>query len=105
MQYPEEFKQKVLLLLGDNEYIRKLLDRDPAYLAQRITDAIYGEFGGVSAQEIVEACDTNNYKSLYEKAKKQLELKALSRELWEIRSSRLREQRIQEYKNTGIHIK
>lgn len=74
MQYTEEFKQKVLSVYGDSEEIRKMLDSGNAFLGRYLDDARYG---GISAKEVVEACESMNYQAIYQKAKRQLALEAL----------------------------
>lgn len=74
MQYTEEFKQKVLSVYGDSEEIRKMLDSGNAFLGRYLDDARYG---GISAKEVVEACESMNYQAIYQKAKRQLALEEL----------------------------
>ena len=96
MKYSEEFKQKVLSVYGDSKDIRQMLESGDPSLGIDIENAIYGRFGGVSAQEIVEACESKNYQALYEKSKRQLALSSLYYELWEMH---------QKQNNNGMHRK
>ena len=74
MQYSEEFKQKVLSALGDSEEMCKRLDEDQEFVGRILDDTRYE---GVSAKEIVEACESMNVQGIYQKAKKQLAADAL----------------------------
>ena len=77
MQYSDEFKQKVLSTLGDNEKISQMLDQDSEMVGRYLDDARYY---GVSSKEFVEAYETQNFQGIYQKAKKQLALEELYRE-------------------------
>lgn len=74
LQYSDEFKQKVLSTLGDSEEMRKRLDEGQEIVGRYLDDSRYG---GISAKEIVEACEQMNYQGIYQKAKRQLALDAL----------------------------
>ena len=74
MQYSEEFKQKVLSTLGDNEEMRKRLDEGQEIVGRYLDDSRYG---GVSAKEIVEACESMNVQGIYQKAKRQMAIEEL----------------------------
>ena len=74
MQYSDEFKQKVLSTLGDSEEMRKRLDEGQEIVGRYLDDSRYG---GISAKEIVEACEQMNYQGIYQKAKRQLALDEL----------------------------
>ena len=74
MQYSEEFKQKVLSALGDTEEMRKRLDEGQEIVGRYLDDSRYG---GVSAKEVVEACESMNVQGIYQKAKRQLALEEL----------------------------
>jgi len=74
MQYPEEFKQKVLSILGDSEEMRKILDEGQEIVGRYLDDSRYG---GVSAKEIVEACESMNVQGIYQKAKRQIAIEEL----------------------------
>ena len=62
MQYSEEFKQKVLSTLGDSEEMRKILDEGQEIVGRYLDESRYG---GVSAKEIVEACESMNVQGIY----------------------------------------
>ena len=74
MQYSEEFKQKVLSTLGDSEVLRKRLDEGQEIVGRYLDDSRYG---GVSAKEIVEACESRNVQGIYQKAKRQMAIEEL----------------------------
>lgn len=74
MQYSEEFKQKVLSTLGDSEEMRKRLDEGQEIVGRYLDDSRYG---GVSAKEIVEACESMNVQGIYQKAKRQMAIDEL----------------------------
>ena len=74
MQYSEEFKQKVLSTLGDSEEMRKRLDEGQEIVGRYLDDSRYG---GVSAKEIVEACESMNVQGIYQKAKRQIAIDEL----------------------------
>lgn len=74
MQYSEEFKQKVLSTLGDSEEMRKRLDEGQEIVGRYLEDSRYG---GVSAKEIVEACESMNVQGIYQKAKRQIAIDEL----------------------------
>lgn len=74
MQYSEEFKQKVLSTLGDSEEMRKRLDEGQEIVGRYLDDSRYG---GVSAKEIVEACESMNIQGIYQKAKRQMAIEEL----------------------------
>lgn len=74
MQYSEEFKQKVLSTLGDSEVMRKRLDEGQEIVGRYLDDSRYG---GVSAKEIVEACESMNVQGIYQKAKRQMAIEEL----------------------------
>ena len=74
MQYSEEFKQKVLSVCGESEEIKKMLETGNEFLGRYLDDARYN---GVSAKEIVEACENMNLQGVYKKAKRQLALEQL----------------------------
>ena len=74
MQYSEEFKQKVLSTLGDSEEMRKRLDEGQEIVGRYLDDSRYG---GVSAKEIVEACESMNVQGIYQKAKRQIAIEEL----------------------------
>ena len=81
MQYSEEFKQKVLATLGDSEEMRKSLDEGQKIVGRFLDDSRYG---GVSAKEIVEACESMNFQGIYQKAKRQMAIEELYREWFEL---------------------
>ena len=74
MQYSEEFKQKVLSTLGDSEEMRKRLDEAQEIVGRYLDDSRYV---GVSAKEIVEACESMNVQGIYQKAKRQMAIEEL----------------------------
>lgn len=74
MQYSEEFKQKVLSTLGDSEEMRKRLDEGQEIVGRYLDDSRYG---GVSAKEIIEACESMNVQGIYQKAKRQMAIEEL----------------------------
>ena len=74
MQYSEEFKQKVLSTLGDSEEMRKRLDEGQEIVGRYLEDSRYG---GVSAKEIVKACESMNVQGIYQKAKRQIAIDEL----------------------------
>lgn len=74
MQYSEEFKQKVLSTLGDSEEMRKRLDEGQEIVGRYLDDSRYG---GVSAKEIVEACESMDVQGIYQKAKRQMAIEEL----------------------------
>jgi hypothetical protein len=74
MQYSEEFKQKVLSTLGDSEEMRKRLDEGQEIVGRYLDDSRYV---GVSAKEIVEACESMNVQGIYQKAKRQMAIEEL----------------------------
>lgn len=74
MQYSEEFKQKVLSTLGDSEEMRRRLDEGQEIVGRYLDDSRYG---GVSAKEIVEACESMNVQGIYQKAKRQMAIEEL----------------------------
>lgn len=74
MQYSKEFKQKVLSTLGDSEEMRKRLDEGQEIVGRYLEDSRYG---GVSAKEIVEACESMNVQGIYQKAKRQIAIDEL----------------------------
>lgn len=69
MQYPEEFKQKVLSLFKNNEEMRKRLDEGQEIVGRYLDDSGYG---GISPKEIVEAIEGKNLTGIYMKAKRKL---------------------------------
>lgn len=81
MQYSEEFKQKVLSTLGDSEEMRKRLDEGQEIVGRYLDDSRYG---GVSAKEIVEACESMNVQGIYQKAKRQMAIEELYGEWYEL---------------------
>lgn len=74
MNYSEEFKQKVLSTLGDSEEMKKRLDEGQEIVGRYLYDSGYG---GVSAKEIVEACESMNVQGIYQKAKRQIAINEL----------------------------
>ena len=74
MQYSEEFKQKVLSTLGDSQEMRKRLDEGQEIVGRYLDNSRYG---GVSAKEIVEACESMNVQGIYQKAKRQMAIEEL----------------------------
>ena len=74
MQYSEEFKQKVLSLLGDDVQMRQRLDQGDMMVGRFLDDARQTH---IPAQEIVTACETMNFQEIYQKAKKQVTLENL----------------------------
>lgn len=74
MQYSEEFKQKVLATLGDSEEMRKRLDEGQEIVGRYLDDS---RNSGVSAKEIVEACESMNVQGIYQKAKRQIAIDEL----------------------------
>ena len=74
MQYSEEFKQKVLSTLGDSEEMRRRLYEGQEIVGRYLDDSRYG---GVSAKEIVEACESMNVQGIYQKAKRQMAIEEL----------------------------
>ena len=91
MQYSEEFKQKVLSTLGDNEEMRKRLDEGQEVVGRYLDNSRYA---GVSAREIVEAVENKNLAEVYMKAKKQLAVEQLYTEWCEM---------YREQNNRGMH--
>lgn len=77
MQYSEEFKQKVLAILGDSEEMRERLNRGDEVIGRYLYDAASVN---ISAEEIVAAGDSMNFQIIVEKAKKIVALKALYEE-------------------------
>ena len=90
MQYSEEFKQKVLSTLGDSEEMRRKLDEGQEIVGRYLDDSRYG---GVSAKEIVEACESMNIQGIYQKAKRQMTIEELYREWSELYRSQHQEMR------------
>ena len=90
MRYSEEFKQKVLSVLGENAEIKRMLDTDNAFIGNYLDAARYE---GISAKEIVAAIENAQYQELYQKAKRQLIVEELYTE-W---SEMYRKQ------NSGMH--
>ena len=89
MQYPEGFKQKVLSVYGESEDIKKMLETGNEFLGRYLDDARYG---GVSAKEIVEACESMNLQGIYQKAKRQVALEELYGEWCDLRQSQMQNQ-------------
>ena len=76
MNYTEEFKQRVLSLKKiDKEFMEELLNSE---MASDLLGRLLNQYEGVSAKDIIEACETNNFKEIYEEAKDKL----LSEELF-----------------------
>ena len=94
MQYTEEFKQKVSNTLGDSEEMRKRLDEGQTVIGRYLDDSRYG--AGISAKEIVEACENMNVQEIYRKAKRQLALEELYSEWSDLYRSQLESQEQQE---------
>ncbi|MBE6152775.1 MAG: hypothetical protein E7166_00915 [Firmicutes bacterium] len=92
MQYSEEFKQKVLLAVGDSKEMKKLLDEGKEIVGRILEDA---RLVGVSAKEIVSACESMNLQGVYQKAKKQLAIEELYEE-W-------KNKKCYKQDNPGIH--
>lgn len=88
MQYPKEFKAKVLSLLGDSYEMRKMLDNGQESVGRIICD--FGFQGSVSAYEIVDACESMNLQEIYKKAKRQIELDNLYKEWLELANNQRR---------------
>ena len=74
MQYSEEFKKKVLSTLGNNDDIKKMLDSGSEWLGRYLDDA---SGGGLSPEEVIEACQSMNLRPLYQKAQRKLALQKL----------------------------
>ena len=80
MQYPEEFKQKILSTLGENEEMRKSLDEGEEIVGRYL----YDSKSSISPQEIIEACESSNIQGIYQKAKRQLAIEELYSEWLEL---------------------
>ena len=74
MQYPEEFKQKVLSTCNNNERVKEMVNSGSEFLGRYLDEASQSDF---TAKEIVEACESMNLQVLYQKAKLKLELQEL----------------------------
>ena len=81
MQYSEEFKQKVLSTLGDSKEMRKRLDEGQEIIGRYLDNSRYD---GVSAKEIVEACESMNVQGIYQKARRQMAIEELYAEWVEL---------------------
>ena len=81
--YSHIFKQKVLLLLGDSERLRTMLDNGNEFVGRLLYDASQH---GVSSKEIVAACESMDLKEIYKKAKKQQAIEELYNEWYEMYS-------------------
>jgi len=81
MQYPEEFKQKVLSVYSDSEEIRNMLDSGNVFLGRYLDEA---RQGGLSPKEVVDAYESMNLLAIYQKAKRKLALQELYGEWGEI---------------------
>lgn len=70
MKYTEEFKQKVLSLKNINkDFMEELLNSDfPSDLVGRLLN----QYEGVSAKDIIDAYENNDFEEIYEKAKDKL---------------------------------
>lgn len=77
MQYPEEFKQKVLETIGDSDELRKRLDEGQEIIGRYLDDSRYS---GISNEEVIEACESMNFQGIYQKAKRQLAMDELYQE-------------------------
>ena len=91
MQYSEEFKQKVLNILGDSEEMRKRLDEGQEIIGRYLDDSRYDN---ISAKEIVEAVESNNLQGIYQKAKKELAINELYHEWSEMYRNEYQSQRM-----------
>ena len=81
MQYPEEFKQKVLSTLGNSEELKKRLDEGQEIVGRILDDSSYNT---ISAKEIVDACESMNLQGLYNKAKQVVAIEELYEEWGEL---------------------
>ena len=81
MQYSDAFKEKVLAAFDNNEEIRQRLDEGQEIIGRYLDDCRYD---GVSAEEIVEACENKNVQGIYAKAKRQIAMTELYGEWKEI---------------------
>jgi len=77
MLYPEDFKQKVISVLGDNETIIKGLDSGSEIIGRYLNDSSYLN---ISAKEIVDAFEKGDINDIYLKAKRKLIIEELYRE-------------------------
>ena len=87
--YPEEFKQKVLTTLVDTPELRQRLDAGQEIVGRILDDSSYV---GVTAEEIVAACESLNFGEIYKKAKRQIAIKQLYIEWKEIANNQLEQQ-------------
>lgn len=74
MQYPEEFKQNVLSIFGDNKKMREMLDKGVEAVGWYLDNARYDS---VSSKEIIEACESLNFQGIYQKAQRQIAIEKL----------------------------
>ena len=88
MQYPEEFKQKVLSVYGGKD-IEKMLETGDEFLGRYLDDA---SEVSISAKEIVKAFESGNLQSIYQKAKRQAALEELYGEWYDLRHSQRQNQ-------------
>ena len=74
MNYPEEFKQKVLAALPNVPEMKEFLDSGNMIVGRILDDS---RFSGPSAEEVVVAVESNSLEGIYAKAKRSLALQAL----------------------------
>lgn len=67
MQYQENFKQKVQLLLGNNEKINSMLNSGNEMIGRYLDDYRQRK---ISPDDIITAIESNNLQPLYEEAQK-----------------------------------
>ena len=80
MAYSKETKEKIDLLLSGNDELRKrILDNDAKAISELVT--IYSR--GISSGDIVRACESGKIEELYERAKKMEGIRELYKTLCE----------------------
>jgi hypothetical protein len=73
MEYPEEFKKRVLLIF-DGDEMRNRLEQGQEFVGRILDESCCD---GVSLKEIVDAYESGNFEGLYQKAKRKLAIKEL----------------------------
>lgn len=81
MEYPEEFKEKVLSLTNNNEDIKRLLDLGNYNIGGMLFESCSER---IDPEEIIKAYETNNFEEIYQKSKRTLAITKLYDEWLEI---------------------
>jgi len=73
MNYPEEFKQKVLAVFGNSEEMKARLDQGQEIVGRYLDDSRRD----IPAEDVVKACESLDFKEIYAKAKRSVALEEL----------------------------